>query len=80
MKERVNWGGEQKDEAPEIQLRSQVNRVFGAEGSNRSDSFTWAGEQKKFWPMPLRFILISPLIEFSRNWCFGCAYHSGFAK
>lgn len=28
MKERVNWGGEQKDEAPEIQLRSQVNRVL----------------------------------------------------
>src|SRR5437879_7561188 len=48
-------------------------RVVGAEGSNRSGSFTWAGKQEKLRSMQLCFFLTSPLIELIRNWRFGCA-------
>ena len=48
-------------------------RVFGAEGSNRSGSFTWAGKQEKLRSMQLCFFLTSHFIELIRNWPFGCA-------
>jgi len=53
--------------------KASATRVVGAEGSNRSGSFTWAGKQEKLRSMQLRFFLTAPLIELFRNWRFGCA-------
>src|SRR6266576_3675173 len=53
--------------------KAWATRVFGAEGSNRSGSFTWAGKQEKLRSMQLCFFLTPPLIELIRNWRFGCA-------
>jgi hypothetical protein len=62
-----------KDGAPEIHRKAWATRVFGAEGSNRSGSFTWAGKQEKLRSMQLCFFLTAPFIELIRNWPFGCA-------
>jgi hypothetical protein len=58
---------------PKFNRKAWATRVFGAEGSNRSGSFTWAGKQEKLRPMQLCFFLTSPFIELIRNWPFGCA-------
>ena len=60
-------------EHPKFNRKAWATRVFGAEGSNRSGSFTWAGKQEKLRSMQLCFFLTSPLIELIRNWRFGCA-------
>src|SRR3974377_478984 len=51
-------------EHPKFNRKAWATRVFGAEGSNRSGSFTWAGKHETF--------LTAPLIELIRNWRFGC--------
>src|SRR5262249_1016600 len=58
---------------PKFNRKAWATRVFGAEGSNRLGSFTWAGKQEKLRSMQLGFFLTSPLIELIRKWPFGCA-------
>src|SRR5262249_49925358 len=56
-----------------INRNAWATRVFGAEGSNRSGSFTWAGKQEKLRSMQLCYFLTSPFVELTRNRPFGCA-------
>ena len=43
------------------------NRVHGAEGQNRSRSFTWAAKLEKRRPSGWCFFLTSPFIELDRD-------------
>src|SRR5215475_10432792 len=58
---------------PKFNRKAWATRIFGAEGSNRSGSFTRAGKQEELRSMQLCFLLTSPLIELIRNCRFGCA-------
>src|SRR5207249_1543592 len=48
---------------PKFNRKAWGTRLFGAEGSNRSGSFTWAGEQEKLRSMQLCFFLTSSFVE-----------------
>src|SRR5262249_46964483 len=58
---------------PKFNREAWATRVSGAESSNRSGSFTWAGKQEKLRSMQLCFFLTSTLIGLIRNWRIGCA-------
>src|SRR3974377_1962164 len=59
-------------EQPKFNRKAWSTRVFGAEGSNRSGSFMWAGKQEKLRSIHLCSPSTAPLRELIGNWRFGC--------